>query len=108
MRLGPAAGPYAAMAVSDEATAAISGAFAWEDHRSSGIGTALLKHSLEWARTEGYVRCAVDFESANIVGMDFWRRSGFWPVSYALARHIDERIAWAHEGRDEAALLAGL
>ncbi|MEA3341175.1 MAG: hypothetical protein U9R15_14525 [Chloroflexota bacterium] len=41
-----------------------------------GIATALLDRSLEWARVEGYWRCAVDFE----------------PVSYALVRQIDERI----------------
>ncbi|UCB42742.1 MAG: GNAT family N-acetyltransferase [Dehalococcoidales bacterium] len=108
MRLGPVDAPYAPMPVSDKETVAISGAFAWEDHRSRGIGTALLDHSLQWARSAGYKNCSVDFESANILGSRFWHRSGFRPVCYSLVRRIDERIAWAHENRDEIDLLRGL
>jgi GNAT superfamily N-acetyltransferase len=68
--------------------------------RNSGIGTALLKHSLDWARSAGYERCAVDFEPENISGARFWLRH-FRPVCYSLVRHVDERVAWAHEKRED-------
>lgn len=106
IKMGPVDAEYASMPHAGEATVAISGAFAWEDLRSRGIGTALLKHALGWARAEGYCACAVDFESANIVGMDFWRRSGFRAVDYAVWRHVDERIAWAGEHRDRDEFLS--
>jgi len=76
------------------------GAFTKEDKRQRGIGTALLNHSLEWARSAGYQRCTVEFESTNTVGSNFYHRKGFKPVCYSLARHIDERITWAHDKRD--------
>lgn len=101
MRLEPVKVAYAPLPVADETIVAISGAYTRDAHRSCGIGTALLKHSLEWARSAGYTRCAVDFESANIVGMDFWWRSGFRPVCYSLTRHVDERISWANEHRSD-------
>lgn len=85
---------------SDETTVTIIGAFTKEDIRQRGIGTVLLNHSLEWARSAGYERCTVEFESANIVGSSFFHGKGFKPVCYSLARHIDERITWAQEKRD--------
>jgi hypothetical protein len=41
----------------------------------------------------------VDFEPMNVVAARFWLRH-FQPVSCAVMRHVDERIAWAHERRD--------
>lgn len=80
------------MPVADENTVTIIGAFTKENLRLSGIGTTLLNHSLEWARSVGYKNCAVEFESANITGSSFFRENGFKPVCYSLIRHIDERI----------------
>jgi hypothetical protein len=59
-----------------------------------------LNRSLEWARSEGYERCAVDFEPMNVLAARFWLRY-FSPVCYSLVRHVDERIAWAHERREK-------
>jgi GNAT superfamily N-acetyltransferase len=106
LKMGPVSANDASLPHAGEKTIAVSGVFAWEDLRSRGIGRALLDHGLAWARGEGYTSCAVDFESANIIGMDFWRRSGFRAVDYAVGRHIDERIAWADEHRDRDEFLA--
>jgi GNAT superfamily N-acetyltransferase len=65
------------------------------------VATALLDRALTWAREAGYVRCAVDFEAMNVVAARFWLRH-FRPVCHTLARHLDERITWAHERRPEA------
>ena len=75
----------------DEGTTSIMRAFTREGARGKGIATALLDRSLEWARAEGYERCAVDFEPMNYLAARFWMRH-FQPVIYALVRQIDERI----------------
>ena len=104
MELEPSSRLGVVMPVFDETTVTITGAFTKEDIRQHGIGAALLNHSLEWARSAGYKNCAVEVESTNIVGSSFWHGKGFKPVCYSLARHIDERIAWAHEDRNDADL----
>lgn len=91
MGQGPA-NPDASDIVAGAKTTSIVSAFTLEHARGSGIATALLNRALDWARTEGYGRCAVDWEPMNVLANRFWRRH-FQPVSYALVRHIDERIA---------------
>jgi GNAT superfamily N-acetyltransferase len=93
MELVPANRLGAGMPVPRATTVTITGAYTKEDIRQRGIGTALLNHSLEWARSAGYRNCAVEFESANIIGSRFWYGNGFKPVCYSLARRVDERIA---------------
>jgi GNAT superfamily N-acetyltransferase len=80
--------------IRDEKTISITSAFTKESERNKGIGTALLNHSLDWARSAGYERCAVDFEPQNIPAARFWLRH-FQPVCYSLIRHVDERAASA-------------
>ncbi len=99
MGLGPS-NPTAAYIIHDEKTTSIVRAFAKEGVRNKGIGTALLNHSLDWARSVGYERCAVDFDPQNISGARLWLRH-FQPVCYSLIRHVDERVAWAHEKRGD-------
>jgi GNAT superfamily N-acetyltransferase len=98
MGIGPA-NPDACTIIRDDKTASIVSAYTRVQARGRGIGSALLNQSLKWARSEGYERCAVDFEPMNIVAARFWMRH-FDPICYALMRCVDERIAWAHQGRD--------
>jgi GNAT superfamily N-acetyltransferase len=67
--------------------------------RGSGVGTASLRHSMDWARGQGYAHCALHYFTANIPGARFWTRSGFRPITERLVRRVDERIAWAN-GRE--------
>ncbi len=99
MGIGPA-NPDACTIIRHEKTASIVSAFTRVRARGRGIGSALLDSSLEWARSEGYERCAVDFEPMNVLAARFWLRR-FEPICYALMRCVDERIAWAHQGRDK-------
>jgi GNAT superfamily N-acetyltransferase len=98
-----AANPDACDIIHDHKTTSITRAFTKEGVRGGGIATALLNRALEWARTEGYERCAVDFEPMNILAARFWPRH-FAPVCYAFVRQVDERIAWAHARRQHADL----
>jgi GNAT superfamily N-acetyltransferase len=95
---GPA-NPEACDIIQDEKTTSIVRAFTLESVRGQGIAAALLNRSLEWARAEGFQRCAVDFEPMNILAARFWTRH-FAPVCYAFVRQVDERIAWAHAQRE--------
>lgn len=63
--------------------------------RGAGIGTALLGEGMAWARDRGYDQCALHYASANPSGAPFWLAHGFVPVEHSMARHIDERVAWA-------------
>jgi len=99
LRIGPSH-EGAAYVISDEKTASITAAFTREHVRGLGIAASLLKHSLAWASSAGYERCAVDFEPENVLGRSFWLRH-FEPVCYALVRHVDVRIAWANETRKD-------
>jgi GNAT superfamily N-acetyltransferase len=69
--------------------------FTRAEGRGGGIGTALLRHSMAWARDAGFDHCTLHYFSANVSGARFWRRSGFRPVVERLCRRLDERIAWA-------------
>jgi len=108
MSLGSVKPPDAVMPTSGDHIVAIRSAYVRDEDRYRGVGTALLNHSFTWARSMGYTHCSVDYESFNLSGTRFWQSRGFKPVCYSLIRYIDARIAWAHEGRDEADLLQGL
>jgi len=82
--------------IDDSGTTSIVGAYTRETARNTGIATALLNQVLAWGREEGYERCAVDWEPMNVLGTRFWTRH-FQPLSYALIRHVDERLAGTEE-----------
>lgn len=73
LRIGPSSSD-ASTIIRDERTASITGAFTRADRRGEGVVAALLDAALAWARAEGYARCAVDFESANLLATRFWPR----------------------------------
>lgn len=75
--------------IQDEKTTSITGAYTKENVRCKGIASTLLNRSLEWARGEGYERCAVDFEPMNPLATRFWLKY-FKPVCYTLVRHVDK------------------
>lgn len=77
--------------VQDEKTVSISSAFTKEDARGRGVATALLNRCLAWGQSEGYERCAVDFEAMNRLAARYWMK-WFEPVCYSLMRCIDERV----------------
>ncbi len=89
LRQGPAS-ENACDIIVDEGTTSVSGAFTEPAERGSGVGSALLDRALAWGREQGYVRCAVDFETMNVPGARFWLRH-FQPVALGLWRVIDDR-----------------
>jgi GNAT superfamily N-acetyltransferase len=84
------ANPQACTIIRDPGTCSIVSAYVREEARGRGIATALLDRALRWAREQGYERCGVDFESANVLAARFWLR-WFEPACFTVMRHIDER-----------------
>lgn len=66
------------------------------NERGTGLGGALLRRSMAWAREEGYERCTLHFLSSNLSAARFWTANGFRPLTHRLVRNVDERIAWTH------------
>jgi GNAT superfamily N-acetyltransferase len=73
-------------------TISIGGAFTVHAARGMGVAGALLARIVDWARSAGFDRLAVDFETANVLARRFWLRH-FIPVSLTFERHIDDRLA---------------
>jgi GNAT superfamily N-acetyltransferase len=71
-----------------------------EHARSAGVGTTMLNALCTRAADAGFQRCAVGWDSANLVSDAFYRARGFAPVRYELFRNIDARVAWANETLD--------
>ena len=74
---------------------AVEHAYVDEGSRGAGIGSALLANGLDWACDVGPKPSIVDYEPANLVASRFWVKNGYRPISYWLARSIDDRIEWA-------------
>jgi ribosomal protein S18 acetylase RimI-like enzyme len=75
----------AADVVSDEKTAAITGAYLRPAQRGRGAAPALLEAALQHLAARGYQRCAVDFESLNPEAAAFWPKY-FHAVCYSVMR----------------------
>jgi GNAT superfamily N-acetyltransferase len=86
LRIGPASSD-ASTIVRDAGTASITRAFTRADRRGGGVASSLLDAALGWAREQGYVRCAVDYESANLLASRFWARH-FQVVGITVRRRI--------------------
>jgi GNAT superfamily N-acetyltransferase len=65
------------------------------DARGGGIGAALLKYSMDWARGAGFESCTLHFAAGNPSGAPFWTSNGFVPVEHTMERTIDSRVTWA-------------
>ena len=86
LRIGPSATDVATI-VRESGTASITSAFTVVERRGDGVATHLLAAAVGWAREAGYVRVAVDHESANGEAYRFWARH-CTPVAVSFARRL--------------------
>lgn len=56
------------------------------ERRGSGIGSRLLEHALDFARTHGFARVTLLTDRANADAMRFYHRHGFCPSEMAPLR----------------------
>ncbi|MBN1937537.1 MAG: GNAT family N-acetyltransferase [Anaerolineae bacterium] len=59
--------------------------------RRTGVGEQLLAQVLAWGRERGKAGCAVDFESANVLGRHFWLKH-FGALCFSAIRFVDPRV----------------
>ncbi len=69
----------------------VNGAYVMPEYRGRGIAAALLSTIMEWAASNGYERCSVDFEATNLEACSFWMRY-FQPVCRSYVRRLNENI----------------
>lgn len=81
----------ASTVVRDATTVACSGAYVLPASRGRGVGVALLNAVLEWGRRNDYQRLSLDFEAANLFGMEFWLKY-LTPVVYSVFRHVNDHM----------------
>jgi GNAT superfamily N-acetyltransferase len=72
-------------------------AYTTPEGRGTGVGAALLRHNLAWARDAGYDTCIAEWVTSSRAA-PFWRGQGFQPVSCWMCRAVDPRATWA-DGR---------
>jgi GNAT superfamily N-acetyltransferase len=56
--------------------------------RSQGVGTALVAHFFEWARTNGAEQAGVTAYAGNDEAQRFYLRHGFEPMSVTFRRKV--------------------
>jgi GNAT superfamily N-acetyltransferase len=86
LRIGPCATDVA-MGVRDPGTASVTSAFTRPELRGLEVSSGLLAAAVRWAGDSGYVRWAVDHESANLEASRFWSRHAT-PVAISLSRRL--------------------
>ena len=88
--IGPAS-KDACTIIRDKGTASITSGYTVPALRGDGVAGAVLDRALAWARAEGYTRCSVDFEAANVLARRFWLRH-FQPLCISLNRCVNPAI----------------
>jgi GNAT superfamily N-acetyltransferase len=60
------------------------------DARGSGVHSALLAHTSQWAQEQGYSTILLHYLDASFAS-EYWKRQGFRQVSHWLSRRVDPR-----------------
>jgi len=82
--------------VQDASVMGIDFAYTDPSVRGTGIGRRILREILEWGESKQKTGCAVDFESANILGRAFWLRH-FESICFSAIRYVDPRVVRAFQ-----------
>ena len=61
-------------------------------YRRRGIGRMLVRFAADWANQRGHKHIDVSFQSASPQLRAFWRRAGFTPVGWKVARRLPETL----------------
>lgn len=66
----------------------IDDAFVEADVRRSGIGARLLGRVEQWSRARGAAEVRLGAVVANEIGVGFWLKSGFAPLTYTMSKPL--------------------
>jgi GNAT superfamily N-acetyltransferase len=73
----------------DEVVGFIDDAYVRPMARRFGVGEAMLERAESWCRERGVTTVRLNVLAANEIGMSFWRKSGYAPFSYTMAKTLD-------------------
>ena len=77
--------------VQDVGTVSILTTHVKKQYKGFGVGKQMVNEVINWGVENGYERCSVDFESANMEARRFWTKH-FDVVCCSLIRYIDDRL----------------
>jgi GNAT superfamily N-acetyltransferase len=60
--------------------------------REAGIGRMLVRAAADWAREQGHENLDVSFQVSSPLLRSFWRRAGFVPIGWKVARRLPESL----------------
>jgi len=84
--------------VQDTSVMGIDFAYTDPSVRGTGLGRRILGEILEWGKSKQKTGCAVDFESANVLGRAFWLKH-FRAVCFSAIRYVDPRVIWTYQNQ---------
>lgn len=76
----------------EELVGFINEAFVTPELRGQGIGRALVRRCEDWSRTRGATQLDLTVVLGNQLGLDFWSRSGFSPISYRMSKPLEASV----------------
>ncbi len=72
----------------DEVTGFIDDAYVRPMARRFGVGRGLLARAEDWCRGRGMRTVRLNVLAANEIGLSFWRKAGYEPFSYTVAKEL--------------------
>lgn len=89
--VGPSAQQGEGLLLRQTNSAQVKSAYLRPCVRGRGLGRALLRRCVEWAREHGYERLLVEHETANIAGSAFWTQHFNPYLTYSM-RYVDDTL----------------
>jgi GNAT superfamily N-acetyltransferase len=71
-----------------ETYAHLEDAYVREPYRRAGLGSRLVARVEEWARGCGAAEVRLGVVAANDLGVAFWTKSGFAPLTYQMSKSL--------------------
>jgi GNAT superfamily N-acetyltransferase len=63
-------------------------AYVREPYRRSGLGSAMLRRVEAWSQHRGVPEVRLGVVAANQLGVDFWTKSGFRPLTHLMTKSV--------------------
>jgi GNAT superfamily N-acetyltransferase len=76
-------------ALFEETFTQLEDAYVREPYRRSGLGSAMLRRVEAWSGERGVLEVRLGVVAANQLGVDFWTRSGFKPLTHLMAKRVE-------------------
>ncbi len=72
----------------DETYCQLEDAYVREAGRRAGLGADMLQRVEAWSRSRGVDEVRLGVVAANDLGLSFWRKSGFVPLTYTMSKTL--------------------